>query len=226
MVNALSTYHLKVWSTIVTIVTIVTSSIYFALLIRITGGSGIYDLPDWWTDKIVIARWDFGIGEFVRITLPIVVMAVVVIMTHVIMTATRIGRQIYALGGNHEAVSRIGFDVLRVQLFSYGYLGLLAGLAGFIQAHCVGQAVPTALAGSELNVLALAIRGGASLAGGVGTMTGVLLGVLLLAMLQNGLNLIGVSSYFFDVVIGLTILTAIIVNSSLWRLRTRTGVAT
>jgi simple sugar transport system permease protein len=124
------------------------------------------------------------------------------------MRRTRIGRQIYALGGNPEAASRIGINILGVQLFVYGYLGFLAGIAGFVQAHRVHQAVPTAMIGQELNVLAVAILGGATLAGGVGSMGGVVLGVLLLAMLQNGLNLLGVSSYFFGVVIGLAILVS------------------
>lgn len=221
LLNAFLTYHLRIWSIIVTVAT---SSIYFALLIQITGGSEIYDLPGWWTDRIVFARWDFAPGEFVRITLPIVLMVAVIVVTHLIMSMTRIGRKIYALGGNPDAASRMGFNVIRVQLFAYGYLGLLAGVAGMLQAHRVGQAVPTAMAGTELNVLAVAILGGASLSGGVGTMGGVVLGVLLLAMLQNGLNLIGVSSYFFDVVIGLTILAAITVNSGLLKLKIRLSV--
>lgn len=205
-INALLTYHLRVVSIIITIAT---SSIYYALLIHFTGGSEIYNLPDWWTDRIVFARWDFAPGEFARITLPMVVMFGVVLLTHWIMEFTNIGRQVYALGGNPESAKRLGIRVQRVQIFVYGYLGLLAGLAGFIQAHRVGQVVPTAMAGTELNVLAVAILGGASLVGGVGTMTGVVLGVLLLAILQNGLNLIGVSSYFFQVVIGLVILISI-----------------
>lgn len=205
-INALLTHYLRVWSIIVTIAT---SSIYYALLIQITGGSEIYNLPDWWTDKIVFFRWDFGPGEFVRITLPIVIMIAVVLVTHLTMAHSRIGRQVYALGGNPESASRVGFNILAIQLFAYGYLGFLAGLAGFVQAHRVGQAVPTAMAGTELNVLAVAILGGASLVGGVGSMGGVVLGVLLLAILQNGLNLMGVSSYFFDVVIGLAILVSI-----------------
>jgi simple sugar transport system permease protein len=133
----------------------------------------------------------------------------VVVVTHLMMTRMRIGRQIYALGGNPESAKRLGVRVLAVQVFVYGYLGVLAGLAGFIQAHRVGQAVPTAMAGTELNVLAVAILGGASLVGGLGTMPGVVLGVLLLAILQNGLNLMHVSSYFFQVVIGVVILASI-----------------
>jgi simple sugar transport system permease protein len=216
--NAILTYYLKVVSIIVTIAT---SSIYYALLIHFTGGSEIYDLPAWWKTRIVFARWDFAPGEFARLTLSIVVMIAVVVITHLIMTRTRIGRQVYALGGNPESAKRLGVRVLGVQLFVYGYLGVLAGIAGFIQAHRVGQAVPTAMAGTELNVLAVAILGGASLVGGLGTMSGVVLGVLLLAILQNGLNLMGVSSYFFQVVIGLVILISITLTALAERRQTR-----
>lgn len=205
-VNAFLTHYLRVVSIIITIAT---SSIYFSLLVHVTGGSEIYNLPDWWTTRIVFARFDFGPGEFAKISLPIVAMLVVVIVTHLIMHNTRLGRQVYALGGNAESAKRMGVRVLGVQVFAYGYLGVLAGIAGLVQAHRVGQVVPTALQGGELNVLAVAILGGASLAGGTGSMMGVVLGVLLLAILQNGLNLIGVSSYFFEVVTGLVILISI-----------------
>src|SRR4029453_16944497 len=137
-----------------------------------------------------------------KFPLPIVVMAIVVALTQHLMSRTRIGRQVYAVGGNPEAASRIGIDILRVQIFAYGYLGFLAAVAGYIQAGRVHQAVPTAMNGDELNVLAVAILGGASLVGGIGSTGGVILGVLFLAMLQNGLNLLGVSSYFFGVVTG------------------------
>ena len=206
IVNALLTYYLNVASIIVTIAT---SSIFYALLIFFTGGSEIYNLPDWWTDRIVLLRLETASGDFARITLPMAIMAPVVVATHMLMTRTHAGRQIYALGGNPEAASRVGIRILRIQLLVYGYLGCLAGLAGFVQAHRVHQVVPTAMFGTELGVLAVAILGGASLAGGRGSMVGVVLGVLLLAMLQNGLNLLGVSSYFFDVVIGLAILISI-----------------
>jgi simple sugar transport system permease protein len=217
-INGLLTYHLRV---VAIIITIATSSIYYALLIHFTGGSEIYDLPEWWKTRIVFARWDFAPGEFARLTLPITVMIGVVIVTHLMMTSTRIGRQIYALGGNPESAKRLGVRVQGVQVFVYSYLGVLAGLAGFIQAHRVGQAVPTAMAGTELNVLAVAILGGASLAGGLGSMPGVALGVLLLAILQNGLNLMGVSSYFFQVVIGIVILAAITATALAERARLR-----
>ena len=213
-INAILTYYLRVFSIIVTIAT---SSIYYALLIYITGGSEIYDLPDWWTDRIVFWQTETAAGDLVRLTLPMVVMAAVILLTHLLMAYARAGRQIYAIGGNLEAAGRLGINLLGVQVLAYGYLGFLAGIAGFLQAHRVHQAVPTAMFGTELNVLAVAILGGASLTGGVGTMVGVVLGILLLAMLQNGLNLLGVSSYFFGVVIGL----AIIVSTSITGLTER-----
>ncbi len=205
-VNALLTYYLNVVSIIVTIAT---SSIFYALLIYFTGGSEIYNLPDWWTDRVVFYRIETANGDFARITLPMLIMTVVVVFTHFLMSRTHGGRQIYALGGNPDAASRVGIRILRLQLLVYGYLGFLAGLAGFVQAHRVHQVVPTAMFGTELSVLAVAILGGASLVGGLGSMGGVVLGVLLLAILQNGLNLLGVSPYFFDVVIGLAILISI-----------------
>ena len=205
-INALLTYHLRVVSIIVTIAT---ASIYYALLIYFTNAEEIYNLPDWWSNGISFFRYETANGDIVKITLPIVVMAVVVALTQYLMARTRIGRQVYAVGGNPEAASRVGIDILRVQLFAYGYLGLLAAIAGFVQAGRVHQAVPTAMKGEELDVLAVAILGGASLVGGIGSVGGVLLGVLFLAMLQNGLNLLGVSSYFFGVVIGLAILVSI-----------------
>jgi simple sugar transport system permease protein len=203
--NGLLAYHLRVVSIIVTIAT---ASIYYAFLIYFTDGTEIYNLPDWWSDRVVFVRYATASGDVVRITLPMVIMAAVVFVTWLLMSRTRIGRQIYALGGNPDAASRIGMNILGIQVFVYGYLGFLAGVAGFVQAHRVHQAVPTAMVGQELNVLAVAILGGASLVGGIGSMGGVVLGVLLLAMLQNGLNLLGVSSYFFGVVIGLAILVS------------------
>ena len=92
-----------------------------------------------------------------------------------------------------------------------------------MQAHRVGESVPNAMYGTELSVLSAAVLGGASLSGGVGTVPGVLLGIVLLAILQNGLNLLGISSYFFQIVIGLTILisTSISVLSARRRRRHR-----
>ena len=143
------------------------------------------------------------------------------LLTWVLMTRTSAGRQLYAMGGNPEAARRLGINIAAMHFLAYGYLGLMAGLAGLLQAHRVGEAVPNAMVGNELNVLAAAVLGGASLTGGIGTVRGVLLGILLLAMLQNGLNLLGVSPYFFQIVIGLVIL----LSTSITGLSSRAGRA-
>lgn len=201
--NALLIHYLRVTSIIITIATL---SVYFGLLMYFSGGRSIYNLPDWLSARVVFYEADMSSGETIRITLPIVVMLGAVTATFVLMTRISAGRQLYAMGGNPEAARRIGVNIPAMQILAYGYLGFLAGIAGLIQAHRVGEAVPNALVGHELNVLAAAVLGGASLTGGIGTVPGVILGIVLLAMLQNGLNLLGVSSYFFQIVIGLAIL--------------------
>jgi simple sugar transport system permease protein len=202
--NAALIHYLKITSIIITIATM---SAYFALLMYFTGGKSIYNLPDWWSVRVVFFQTETA-GGLTRITLPVVVMFGAVFATWILMARLSAGRQLYALGGNPEAARRLGINVAVMHLLAYGYLGLMAGFAGLVQAHRVGESVPNAMVGQELNVLAAAVLGGASLSGGIGTVPGVLLGVLLLAILQNGLNLLGVSPYFFQIVIGLVILAS------------------
>lgn len=205
LLNALLIHTVRITSIIVTIATM---SVYFALLMYFTGGKSIYDLPAWWADRVTFFRAETATGDIVRIGLPIVVMAVVVVVTWAFMNRTAAGRQIYAMGGNPEAARRVGVSIGAVQALAYGYMGLMAGIAGLVQAHRVGESVPNAMVGGELNVVAAAVLGGASLTGGIGSVGGVILGILMLAIIQNGLNLMGVSPYFFQIVIGAVILVS------------------
>jgi len=216
LLNAALIYHLRIASIIVTIAT---QSVYFALLMWWTGGKLIPVLPDWWSDRIVFAQGQAADGSLIRITLPIVAAAACALATWLLMNWTAAGRQLYCMGGNPEAARRVGIGIARMHYLAYGFLGFMAGLAGLVQAHRVGQAVPNAMVGQELGVLAAAVLGGASLNGGVGSVGGVLLGLLMLAILQNGLNLLGWSSYFFPVVIGLVIL----ISTSITGLASRPG---
>jgi simple sugar transport system permease protein len=216
-VNAALIYFLRVTSIIVTISTM---SAYFALLMFTTSGRSIYSLPDWWSTKVVFLQTETASG-LVRVTLPVVVMGVAVLFTWLLMSRTAAGRQLYAMGGNPEGARRMGVDLRAMHFLAYGYLGLMAGVAGMVQAHRVGESVPNALVGSELNVLAAVVLGGASLTGGIGTVSGVLLGILLLAALQNGLNLLGISPYVFQIVIGAVILASTSVTALSHRPRRR-----
>jgi simple sugar transport system permease protein len=196
VVNALLIYYLQALAVIVTISTM---TFYFAVLMFVTDGKSIYNLPDWFTADLSL----FGIP------FPVVVAAVVLFVTVFFLSRLSIGRQIYGLGGNPEAAKRMGCNLLGLQCFVYGYSGFTAGIAGLVQAHRVEEVVPNALIGRELEVLAAVVLGGASLLGGIGTVSGTILGIVLLAILQNGLTLLGVSSYSFGFVTGLIILISV-----------------
>ena len=215
-INAVLIHYLRITSIIITIATM---SVYFGLLMYFSGGKSIYTLPDWLSTRVVFYEGQTAGGDLIRITLPMVVMLGAVLLTFVLMTRLSAGRQLYAMGGNPEAARRLGVNIAAMHVLAYGYLGFMAGLAGLIQAHRVGESVPNALVGHELNVLAAAVLGGASLTGGIGSVPGVILGIILLAMLQNGLNILGVSSYFFQIVIGL----AILLSTSITGLSSRAG---
>lgn len=203
LLNAALIYYLRITSIIVTIAT---QSLYFALLMWWTGGKLISVLPDWWSDRIVFFQTQAADGSLIRVTLPIVIAAVAVAATWIMMNRLAAGRQLYCMGGNPEAARRLGIGIAKMHFLAYGFLGFMAAVAGLVQAHRIGQAVPNAMVGQELGVVAAVVLGGASLNGGIGTVGGVLLGLTLLAILQNGLNLLGWSSYFFPIVIGLVIL--------------------
>ena len=181
------------------IVTIATMTFYFSMLMFSTKGAPLYDLPDWFTAKIAILSLPF----------PVIVAGMVLAATAFLLRRLALGRQIYGLGGNPEAAKRMGCNIARLQFFVYGFSGAMAGVAGLMQAHRVEEVVPNALIGRELDVLAAVVLGGASLTGGVGTVGGTLLGIVLLAMLRNGLTLLGVSSYSFGAVTGLVILLSV-----------------
>ena len=195
-VNALLIYYLRAISVIVTISTM---TFYFSILMFVTQGRSIYNLPNWFTSDL----------SFLSVPFPVMVAAVALVLTLFILSRLTIGRQIYGLGGNPEAAKRMGCNIVGLQCFAYGYSGFMAAIAGIVQAHRVEEVVPYALIGRELDVLAAVVLGGASLAGGIGTVSGTVLGILLLAVLQNGLTLLGVSSYSFGLVTGVVILVSV-----------------
>ena len=140
-------------------------------------------------------------------------MAVCVLMTWALLRRTSLGRQLYAMGDNPEAARRIGINIGTMHYLAFGWLGLMAGIAGLMQAHYAQEVVPNALYGRELDVLAAVVLGGARLGGGRGTVLGVILGVALVAVTQNGLNLLGISPYAFKMIVGGIILVAITLSS-------------
>jgi simple sugar transport system permease protein len=204
-VNAVIVHTFRIRSIIVTIATL---NIFYGILIFVTGGDYIYSLPGWFSAGIT---W----FEFERDQVPyylnfqIVALVAVFALTWLLLNRTSIGRQIYAMGGNPDAAQRLGFNMLRLNLIVYGYMGFVAGIASLVQAQLAQSVAPTVLVGKELDVLAAVVLGGASLLGGVGTVLGTVLGLTLLAIMQNGLVLLGVSSYWSQFFVGLVILVSV-----------------
>jgi simple sugar transport system permease protein len=209
-VNALLVYSLRVHSIIITIATL---NIFYGLLIFLTGGKWIYNFPDWFARGLSLFAFTSSSGKTYSFSLSIMVLVAAVAITGFILNKTAMGRQIYAMGGNPEAAKRMGFNLLRLHLFVYCYMGLLAGTAGLVQAQLVQTVAPNSIVGRELEVVAAVVLGGASLAGGAGTLLGTVLGVALIAIMSNGLTLMGVSSYWHQVVIGLIILASVSITA-------------
>ena len=210
LMNALLVNRLRVPSIIITISTL---NIFYGLLLWLSKGVWLYDFPPWFEKGVMLFKYTDADGYDYGLGLPLLTMIAVVLLTAFIMNFTTVGRKIYAMGGNRESASRVGFSVLRLQLFVYGYMGLMSGAAGVVQAWTVMTVAPDSLLGYELTVLAAVVLGGTSLIGGRGTLTGTLLGVILLAVMQNGLNLLGVSSYWQTLITGAIIVVSISVTA-------------
>jgi inositol transport system permease protein len=150
-----------------------------------------------------------GGGDVAGIPLPVLVLAAVAVIAHVFLRHLRFGRYIYAVGGNEKAARASGVDVHGVKLFAYTLCGALAGLAGVVLAARITTGQPNAGVGYELDAIAAAVIGGASLAGGAGGIGGTVLGALLMGVINNGLDLLNVSSYYQQIVKGLIIVGAV-----------------
>ena len=216
LINAIFVTKLRISSIIVSIATL---NIFYGLLIFITGGKYITSLPKFFRDGIWWFEYEDASGVPYGLNLQILVLVVAFVVAWLLLNRTNIGRQIYAMGGNKDAAQRLGFHVFRINILVFGYLGFVAGIASLVQAQLAQSVTPTVLVGKELDVLAAVVLGGASLTGGTGTVFGAILGVALLAILQNGLVLVGVSSYWNQWFVGLTILCAVSITA--WSNRRR-----
>jgi len=191
------------------VITIATFNVFFGLLMYFTRGRNIYDLPGWWVDRIFVFEHQSADGVWSELTLSVAVMAACVAGTAFLIRGTTLGRQLYAFGDNPEGARRAGVSIWTVQLVAYGWCGMMAGIGGLMQVNIAKEIVPNALYGRELEVLAAVVLGGARLGGGKGTVIGAILGVMFVAVTQNGLNLLGVSPFAFQMIIGAAILVAI-----------------
>jgi D-xylose transport system permease protein len=151
------------------------------------------------------------------IPFPVLLLAAVAVAMHVLARATRFGRHVYAMGGSPTAAARAGIDLRRVTVGVFAAMGTLAGVAGVLTSARLGAGTSSMGTLSELAVIAAAVIGGTSLAGGVGSVAGALLGALLMQSLENGMVLIGVSSAVRQVGIGAVLVLAVWLDRVLTR---------
>lgn len=150
-----------------------------------------------------------GSGDVLGVPVPALIFFAVAAVAWVFLPKTRYGRYIYAVGGNEDAARASGIRVGGVKLLAYTISGLLAGLAGVVLAARITTGQPNAGAGYELDAIAAVVIGGASLSGGVGGIGGTILGALLMGVINNGLDLLNVSSYYQQIVKGAIIVGAV-----------------
>jgi putative xylitol transport system permease protein len=188
------------------VVTLGMLSIARGLTLLYSGGLPVPDL----TPRF---RW-IGTGEFFRIPIPIFVLLGVFAVSWWVLGRTRFGRHVYATGGNPRAATTSGISVGRVRLLVYVISGGLAGLAGIILAARTGSGLPQAGISYELDAIAAVVIGGTSLSGGIGGVTGTLFGALIIGVMNNGLDLLGVDSNYQQIFKGLMIVGAVMLDST------------
>ncbi|WP_410218985.1 ABC transporter permease [Paracoccus sp. (in: a-proteobacteria)] len=190
------------------IVTLATMGIARGLGLIYSGGYPISGLPSW-------VSW-FGVGRIGIIPVPVIIMLVVYALAWVLLQRTPFGRHVYAIGGNETAARLSGVRTRLVKLAVFAISGVTASLAAIVLTGRLMSGQPNAGVGFELDAIAAVVLGGTAIAGGRGLILGTLIGAVLLGILNNGLNLVGINPYMQDVIKGLIILLAIYIGRE-WR---------
>lgn len=186
------------------IATLITMTGYRGLTMILSGGKPISRLGN----NLLLNQ--IGKGSFLGIPIPVWILIIFFAIFLFVLKKTVLGRQIYATGSNAKAAELAGININNIKLIVYAVSGFMASLSGLILVSRLGSAQPTLGSGYELDAIAAVALGGTSMTGGRGKITGTLIGILIIAVLNNGLNIIGVSSYYQDVVKALVIFLAVI----------------
>lgn len=153
-----------------------------------------------------------GAGYWGPIPLPVIYSFIFLVITAIILNKTQLGRHIYAVGGNKEAARFTGIKIKRVEIFVYTFSGFLAAFSGVVLAARMFSGQPTVGNGFELDAIAAVVLGGTSMTGGIGKIGGTLIGVLVIGVLNNGLNLLNINSFWQLIIKGIVILAAVYVD--------------
>lgn len=194
-----------VWGAILPfLATLATMAIARTAALVITNGqvvSGLSGPADW-----------LGSGFVGPIPVPVIIFLLAALLCEFVLSRTKFGSHVYAVGGNEESAKKVGISTSRVLFTVYLIGGVTAALGGLVLTARLDGAAPVAGTGYELQVIAAVVIGGTSLFGGVGTIRGTVVGVLLLGVVMNGMNLLGVSSYFQQGVQGIILVLAVLLN--------------
>jgi ribose/xylose/arabinose/galactoside ABC-type transport system permease subunit len=194
-----------VWGAILPfLATLATMAIARTAALVITNGqvvSGLSGPADW-----------LGSGFIGPIPVPVIIFLLAALLCEFVLSRTKFGSHVYAVGGNEESAKKVGISTGRVLFTVYLIGGVTAALGGLVLTARLDGAAPVAGTGYELQVIAAVVIGGTSLFGGVGTIRGTVIGVLLLGVVMNGMNLLGVSSYFQQGVQGIILVLAVLLN--------------
>lgn len=196
------------------VVTLGTMSIINGLMLYYTNGTWINDIPSSFINfgKVTLFKVSNGQGGMIGVPIQILFLVGAAIITWVILKYTLIGRGIYAMGGNPVSAARIGYNLDKINIFLYSYMGFMTGLAAVVHTSIMRQVDPNAFTGYELQVVAAVVLGGANILGGAGTVLGTLFGVLLLAIMNNGLILMHIPVFWQKIVVGAVIIIAVSID--------------
>lgn len=188
------------------IATLATMTIFRGLTLVYTGGNPITNFSDAFSYKFI------GRGYVLGIPWPVILMIIFFAIAFVILNKTPFGRKTYAIGGNEKASFISGIKTDSVKIKIYAISGFLAAMAGLILTSRLNSAQPTAGTAYEMDAIAAVVLGGISMSGGKGSIAGTLVGALILGTLNNGLNMLGVSSFYQQIVKGIVILIAVLID--------------
>ena len=188
------------------IVTLATMTIFRGLTLVYTDGRPIAGPKDNFAFKFL------GKGQFLGIPFQVILFALTFLILWIILNKTALGRKIYAVGGNEKASFISGINIDKVKISVYVISSFMAVLSGLVLTSRLNSAQPTAGVAYEMDAIAAVVLGGTSMAGGSGSLTGTLIGILILGVLNNGLNLLGVSSFYQQIVKGIVILIAVLID--------------
>lgn len=187
------------------IVTLATSSLYYGIQFVFLGSFRINRMPQYIMDLSRARLLSLKIGnETYSIPFIFLFFLLIVLLAFLIMRYTVAGRELFAIGGNRSAAEVAGIPVKRRLLFVYGGAGVLAALGGGLYSVMTRQGDPASLIGIEMTIISIVVLGGVDINGGKGSITGVILGLLFVTIINNSLILIGVESYWHQLIIGIT----------------------